>query len=186
MKFTVILPPLAGDSEVALVAEWQKQLGDVVRGGETLATVRVGDAPPIPVLSPAYGLLTRRSALVGEAIEVGEPLAVLSGVPESAFVTSGVPESFAEPAYVPDGPEESKPLSAAEVLQAQHNVRSWRDIPHVQTVAVADVTNIQRLIERVGRGETVTGEAMRLDLFPFILHAVANALPTFQIGRAHV
>ena len=179
MKFTVTLPPLAGDSEVAIVAEWRKSLGEVVREGETLATVRIADTPPIPVLSPAYGLLTRRSALVGEAIEVGEPLAVLSGVPESAFTASIVPETFAEPDYVPEGQEESVPLSVAERLQARHNVRTWRDIPHVQTVAVADVTDVLRLIERVGRGETVTGEAMKLDLLPFILHAVANTLPVF-------
>src|SRR5688572_17850166 len=95
VKYTVTLPPPPSDAaipddphggdDVFVVVAWEKGVGDVVRAGETLARVRPGltsrEGPDFPVASPAFGVLAKRAALPGEAIEVGEPLAVLAGVP---------------------------------------------------------------------------------------------------------
>lgn len=188
VRRTVVLPQgfsTAGADEsggVFVVAEWRKQVGDVVQEGEPLVSVRPGltpDAPSVLVPSPAFGVLARRVASVGEALEAGEPLAVLAGVPDA--VTAALPSDLptARPVYVPRGPEEAATLSAADRALAEHLALSARVSPHVFTVATADVSEPLRLI-----GRTTVSDAPPLTLLTFVVHATAAALRRFPALNA--
>ncbi len=178
MKQTVTLPahlfpdPVA--PPMAVVERWEKSLGQAVMVGEALVTLRAG-AETFTVESPASGVLARKCVLPGEAVEAGEPLAVLGGV--AVPLAEAVLEPLAAPpVYVPAGPETVHVLSPRESALAEHDRRVWRETPHVHLVSVADVSEASRYIARVGRGETVSGAPETLTLLPFVLCAVAASL----------
>ncbi len=181
MKYTVTLPahllPASVSPLVASVERWEKSLGQAVMLGDALVTLRAGETLFV-VPSPAFGVLTKKCVLAGEAVEAGEPVAVLGGV--SAPLSETVPEPFAAPpAYIPAGPEDIYTLSPVERALAEHHTRSLRDTPHTHTVAVADVCEALRYIARTERGETVSGVPETLTLLPFVLCAVAASLLRF-------
>lgn len=152
MKFTVILPRFGGDAvEIGIVGEWRKEIGDYVGEGETVATVKsAASGAESVVTSPAYGILTRKYVLSGEAVEVGEPFALLSGV--SADLTTGretVPAPFnGSHRYIPGGPEEIVALAPREQALDQHAARSWLSAPHVFTAATVDMSEVMRIAAR--------------------------------------
>lgn len=186
MKQTVILPahlfPEGVRPLVAVVERWEKTLAQTVMAGDALAILRAG-ADIFTVESPAFGVLTKKCALPGEAIEAGEPLAILGGV--SAPLAETVSESFAAPpVYVPSGTETVHRLSPVEIGIAAHHARSRQKTPHGLVVTVGDVSEALRLIERTGRGETVSGTRETLTLLPFVLCAVARSLTRFPALNA--
>ena len=178
MKYTVTLPPLdhnpAGDG--AIVGAWHRQIGEMVAAGDTLLTVRsvavAGEAATEwPVVSPAFGILARKIVLPGEAVEVGEPVALLSGVPPA--ITTGderLPTGgFASPpAYISGGPEEVVALSAQALALARHAVRSAQTAPTIHTTLAVDVAEVVALAVR--RQTTIA---------PFVVATVAAALVRF-------
>ena len=180
MKYTVTLPAQSGTgSDVFLVAEWRKEIGEMVAAGDVLAVLRSGTDPTdLPIMSPAFGLLARKIILPGEALEVGEPLAILSGVPDSLLTgKERVPETFAaRPPYVPGGPEELVTLSLSQRAVAAHMARSAQTSPHVYTFARVDVGEVLSLAARRESG-----------LVPFVVSVVATALtrhPSLNAERA--
>lgn len=183
MRFTVVLPAELGGpgTDVFTVSAWRKEIGDLVQQGETIATIRPltaeGAGGEINVPSPAFGILARKSVLEGDGIESGEPLGVLSGVPESLAPTAGsdIPKSFATPSYVPEGREESVPRTAPERLFALHNARSLRTSPHVTTVATVNLGEVLRLREGVAVS-LAEREGITLGILPFVLSVVGAAL----------
>lgn len=181
MKQTVTLPahlfPASVSPLVASVDRWEKSLGQAVMLGDALVTLRTGEDLFV-VPSPAFGILTKKSVLAGEAVEAGEPVAVLGGVAEPLADTVSEPFS-APPSYVPAGPEEVHVLSPWEQALAEHHTRSLRDTPHAHAVAVADISEALRYITKAGRGETVSGVPERLTLLPFVLCAVAASLSRY-------
>lgn len=149
MKYTVTLPDVEGIGadglKIGVVTEWHKEIGDAVLSGDALATV--GRAV---IRSAAFGILAKKFVLPGEAIEVGEPLALLSGVPEPLTTgTETVPLSFQQPSYLPTGPETRRPLTEQEQAIARHNLRSAYHSPRVSSVLVVEMGEILRLSERV-------------------------------------
>lgn len=194
MKYTVTLPPLGGSGggDVGVVAEWQREIGALVREGDVIALVRRPDADDsdddaaIPIISPAYGVLAKKMVLPGEAVEAGEPLAILSGVPEPPLLSPAVPPEFAAPpAYVPGGPEDVRTLSPAEQRLGRHMAQSRRVAPHVATVIAVDLTETLRLRERVAAG--LQGrEGIEIGLLPFVVSAAAAALLRFPSVNAQL
>lgn len=185
MRRTVVLPaglaPEADSGGVFVVAEWRVALGGVAQEGEPLAMVRPGlspDAPAVPVPSPAFGVLARRVAAVGEALQAGEPLAVLAGVPEAVTAPPDLPVA-ARPVYVPRGPEEAVSPSPADRALGEHLALSARVSPHVFSVAQADVSEPLRLLGRVAGGA-----GPPLSLLAFVVHAAAAALRRFPALNA--
>jgi pyruvate dehydrogenase E2 component (dihydrolipoamide acetyltransferase) len=181
MKHTVTLPahlfPAPVSPLVATVERWEKSLGQAVMIGDGLVTLRAGDELFV-VPSPAFGVLTKKSVLAGEAIEAGEPVAILGGV--AAPLVDVILEPFAAPpAYIPAGPEEIHVPSPWEQALAEHHARSLRDTPHAHAVTVADVSEASRYIAKAARGETVSGAPESLTLLPFVLCAVAASLSRF-------
>jgi pyruvate/2-oxoglutarate dehydrogenase complex dihydrolipoamide acyltransferase (E2) component len=173
VRFTVTLPSVDGlTNDTGVVAEWRKQIGEMVGPGDVLAVVGATEVP-----SPAFGILAKMVVLPGEAIEVGEPLAVLSGVPEPLVTgQEKIPEPFAvRPAYVPGGPEEVRLLSSVEQAVARHMERSVQASPHVFTVATVDMSEVVRLSERSG-----------LPGLPFVVHATAESLTRYPLLNAQM
>jgi pyruvate/2-oxoglutarate dehydrogenase complex dihydrolipoamide acyltransferase (E2) component len=116
------------------------------------------------VPSPTFGVLSKKCVLPGEAIEAGEPLAVLMGV--NAPLVDAVPESVGINRAIAPRSEETKVAYA---------------------LAIVDVAEALRLIGRVARGETVSGQPEKLSLLPFVLSAVATSLvrfPALKVRRA--
>jgi pyruvate/2-oxoglutarate dehydrogenase complex dihydrolipoamide acyltransferase (E2) component len=166
MKFTVVLsrlPHLSGD--VGRLSSWKKEIGEAVQAGEAVAVVG-GEI----VLSPAFGILVKKFVLPGEAVEIGEPVALLSGIPET-FVTGdeAIPEPVAiRPPYVPGGPETVLPLSTGQRALQRHMARSLQESPHVYTVQRVDMSEVLRLSSRGP-----------FDVLPFLIGATASALRQF-------
>lgn len=191
MRYTVVLP--AGLTEAGAdfftLAVWRKEIGELVQQGETIATVRPlntdAAGKEIEVFSPAYGILARKTVLEGDGIETGEPLGVLSGVPEALPTTPPTPTAFAAPSYVPAGPEETVTRSATEALMALHNARSLRTSPHVTTVATVNLSEVLRLRERVAASLTER-EGIVLDILPFVLSVVGATLLEYPLLNAQL
>ena len=170
MKYTVTLPALPRLlHEAGVIAEWRKAIGDAVLNGETLALV--GETA---IIAPTMGILTRKYVLVGEAIAVGEPLALLSGVPEPLIAPE---DRFAVPPPAPISPASDEENIHQQTPQerevARHNARSAQIAPHVFTVARVDLTEATRLAARV-----------HAPLLPFVIHCVAAALPQYPVFNA--
>lgn len=177
MKFTVVLPPLDGEeSDVGIVSAWKREIGDFVAEGETLALVRSGgQESAIP--SPAFGILAKRYVLAGEAVEAGEPLALLSGVPVALATVREtiVPAGFAgPPRYLPPGPEEVVTLGAREQALARHYARSASETPHVYTTVQVDMGEVLGVCNRTKLLTSLT----------CVVAAVASALTRFPALNA--
>lgn len=186
MRFTVVLPAGLAETgtDVFTLVAWRKQIGDLIQQGETLATVKSLDSGTanreIEVPSPVFGILARKSVLEGDGIESGEPVGVLSGVPEPLQSPHATPAVFAAPVYVPSGPEETVTRSAAEQLLSLHNARSLRTSPHVTTVTTVNLGEVMRLRHRVAAGLTER-EGITLDILPFVLSVVGAALLQYPL-----
>lgn len=168
MKYTIICQRTEQwrreDGDVALVQAWRKQIGDAVRAGDAIATLALPSGDTIvEVISPAFGILAKKVVLPGEAVEIGEAVAVLAGVPES-FVSGGERVPLATmSAYVPQGPESVRTLTASEATLARALAASSAAVQ--TTLAHTDVTEALRMAAK-----------MHLPLLPFVLHTVAETL----------
>jgi pyruvate dehydrogenase E2 component (dihydrolipoamide acetyltransferase) len=193
VRFTVVLPSGLTNvgQDVFTVAVWRKEIGDLVQQGETLATVRSMDTgatdKEIEISSPAFGILARKSVLEGDGIESGEPLGVLSGVPESLVpaASSDTPDAFVTPGYLPQGPEQTVSRSSSDRLLALHHARSLRTSPHVTTVAAVNLREVMRLRERVAVSLR-DREGIELDVLPFIVSVVGAALLKYPLLNAQL
>ncbi len=157
MKFTV----LAEHDGVATVAGWEHGIGQFVALNEPLLRLRTTDGTELVVVAPVYGVLFKKAVLEGEAVEAGEPLAVLAGVTEPQ---TQVPS---EPDYAPVGPETRLTPTTHEQRLASHHAAALTLIPHQMTTLVAELSEVRRLQEKSGAGLTA-----------FLLAAVAAALRT--------
>jgi pyruvate/2-oxoglutarate dehydrogenase complex dihydrolipoamide acyltransferase (E2) component len=110
--------------ELAFVTGWQKEIGEVVEPFESIATVRIGETEH-SVRSEKVGVLFKKCVLAGEAIELGEPLAVLAGVTE------------------PSGD-----LTRRALPLAAHHAASLRVAPHVYTTLDVTLSELHRLREK--------------------------------------
>lgn len=155
MKFTVI----AEHDGVATVAGWEKAIGEFVAADAPLLRLRTSDGIERPILAPVYGVLFKKSVLPGEAVEAGEPLAVLAGVTETPTVTAP------EPDYTPVGLETRVAPTEAEQRLARHHAASLTLTPHQYTTLPTDLTEVSRLEEKTGAPRAA-----------FLIAAVAAAL----------
>lgn len=160
MKHTVVLAAQEGipANGVGIVVEWKREIGDFVSADAPLLVV--GSAE---VCAGVYGVLHRKFVLPGDAVEVGEPLALLAGVPEP--IPTDTNTTTVSPPYIPDGPEEIRYLTTREQAIAQHLAYSAQMVPQTHTVVRVDMSEVLRLAERVG-GDTL----------PFLAHVVAATL----------
>ena len=158
MKFTVI----AEHEGVATVAGWERGIGQFVALNEPLLRLRKSDGTEFSIVAPVYGVLFKKSVLEAEAVEAGEPLAVLAGVTETKTHTAP------EPDYVPVGPETRYTPTENEQRLARHHAAALSLVPHQYTSLAANLTETRRLQEKSGA-----------TLSAFFVAAVAAAL------RAH-
>ena len=157
MKFTV----LAAHEGVATVAGWEKAIGQFVAMGEPLLHLRTTDGTEFSVAASVYGVLFKKAVLEGEAVESGEPLAVLAGV------TEAIVPKIAEPdyAYAPVGLETRLTPTEREQKLARHHAAALALVPHQITTLSANLSEAQRLQEKSGASLTA-----------FLIAAVAAAL----------
>ena len=157
MKLTV----LAAHDGVATVAGWEKAIGQFVALNEPLLRLRTTDGTELVVVAPVYGVLFKKSVLEGEAVEAGEPLAVLAGVTEPQ--TQIPSESFSD--YAPVGPETRLTPTVREQRLASHHAAALTLIPHQMTTLAAELSEVRRLQGKSGAS-----------LAAFLIAAVAAAL----------
>ena len=155
MKFTVI----AEHEGVATVAGWERAIGQFVALNEPLLRLRKSDGTEFVIAAPVYGVLFKKAVLEAEAVEAGEPLAVLAGVTETK--THNAPG----PGYVPIGPETRYTPTESEQRLARHHAAGLSLVPHQYTTISANLTETRRLQEKSGA---------RIDAF--FIAAVAAAL----------
>lgn len=157
MKFTV----LAAHDGVATVAGWEKAIGQFVALNEPLLRLRQSDGTELSVSASVYGVLFKKAVLEGEAVEAGEPLAVLAGVTEPQ--TQVPSESFSD--YAPVGPETRLTPTVHEQRLARHHAAALTLIPHQVTGLPAELSEVRRLQGKSGASLTA-----------FLIAAVAAAL----------
>ncbi len=172
VKHTVLLPPRSdGSDAVGIVAALNREPGEYVGAGEPLLVVRFDGIEEF-VLSDRHGVLFRWSVLPGDALQPGEPVAVLSGVVSPALVFAPQPPVLGEivgfsQTWGPGGRETGERI-------ARHHVGSWRAAPHVPCVARVDLSETLRLAQKA-----------RCAPLAFLLAATASALaqhPRFNVG----
>lgn len=164
MKYTV----LADHTGAATVTGWEKAIGQFVGRGELLLTLHNTDGAELSIFSPTYGVLFKRAVLTGEAVEAGEPLAVLAGVTETQ-----VREPDPEESYLPVGPEERYTPSPRWQRLAQHHAASLTLAPHLYTSLSVELTEVRRLQAKT-----------EAPLAAFASAAVAAALRAFPLFNA--
>ena len=155
MKFTVI----AEHEGVATVAGWECAIGQFVAANAPLLRLRRSDGTELSVSAPVYGVLFKKAVLESEAVEAGEPLAVLAGVTETQS------RSAPEPSYVPVGPETRYTPTEREQNLARHHAAALALVPHQYTSVTANLTEARRLQEKSGAS-----------MAAFFIAAVAAAL----------
>ena len=162
MKFTV----LAEHEGVATVAGWERGIGQFVALNEPLLRLRKSDGTEFSIVAPVYGVLFKKAVLEAEAVEAGEPLAVLAGVTETK--THNAPE----PDYVPVGPETGYTPTEREQNLARHHAAALALVPHQYTSLAANLTEVHRLQEKSG--------AMLSAFFVAAVAAALKAYPRFN------
>ena len=140
MKFTV----LAEHEGVATVAGWERAIGQFVALNEPLLRLRKSDGTEFVIVAPVYGVLFKKAVLEAEAVEAGEPLAVLAGVTETKTLNAP------EPDYIPVGPETRYTPTQSELRLAQHHAAALALVPHQYTSLAANLTEVHRLQEKSG------------------------------------
>ncbi|PWR00947.1 pyruvate dehydrogenase [Meridianimarinicoccus roseus] len=105
MPHEVIMPALGMAQDSGVLVAWLKAPGDPVKAGDALMEVET-DKATMEVEAAHDGFLTDLRASEGEAVPVGDVVALISETPEG----SGTPEPKAEPA---DGPAEASEGSGA-------------------------------------------------------------------------
>ncbi len=165
VKHTVLLPPRSdGSDAVGIVAALNREPGEYVGAGEPLLVVRFDGIEEV-VLSDRHGVLFRWFVLPGDALQPGEPIAVLSGA------TIALPTPHSPLPLLPGA--RGQDLEGGETI-ARHHVGSWRAAPHVSSVARVDLSETLRLAEKA-----------RCAPLAFLLAATASALaqhPRFNVG----
>ena len=78
MAVDVILPKWGLTMEEGIVAEWEKQVGDTVAEGETIAIIET-EKIETELPSPAAGVLTEILVAVGDEVPVGTVIARIDG-----------------------------------------------------------------------------------------------------------
>jgi pyruvate/2-oxoglutarate dehydrogenase complex dihydrolipoamide acyltransferase (E2) component len=155
VKTTIVLPAQSTqntDQTVFTIAAWHKNINEAVYAGDILVTLTPDN---IPITATQFGVLVKKCVLVGESIEIGEPLAILTTPPAPAS-TPPVPAS-----YTPQGPE----TVVAPHPLARHHHYALTQVPTIITEAVFDASEITRLASKT-YGQTL----------PFLLAAVAAQL----------
>ena len=118
MPIAVIMPKLEMSQETALVMEWKKQPGEMVKEGDALLSVET-DKVTVDIEAVASGILAGVSAEVGQTIPVTTIIAYLlqpgedaSAVPAQTAKAALASAPKMEPAAVEEKPLKVTPLAA--------------------------------------------------------------------------
>jgi pyruvate/2-oxoglutarate dehydrogenase complex dihydrolipoamide acyltransferase (E2) component len=156
VKTTIVLPAQSIQSTgqaVFTVASWHKNLGEAVYAGDVLVTLAPDNRA---ITATQFGVLVKKCVLVGEAIEPGEPLAILTTPP--------APVPSQTPSVAPYTPQGSEAIYSPHPL-ARHHTYALTQVPTILTKAEFDASEIIRLASKT-ENQTL----------PFILAAVAAQL----------
>jgi 2-oxoglutarate dehydrogenase E2 component (dihydrolipoamide succinyltransferase) len=106
MTIEVKVPVLGESVTEATVGEWLKQPGDAVKADEPIVSLET-DKVAVEVPAPSDGVLAQHMVAVGDTVEVGAVLALLSsdgaGVAAAAPAAAKDPPAAATSAPAPDG-----------------------------------------------------------------------------------
>ena len=99
MATEVRLPHLGESIDSALIVEWHKQVGDVVKRGDELADLET-DKATLPLEAPKNGVLLAIVAAEGDTVTIGDLLSVIGteGETWSAAATDKPEENVSAPA----------------------------------------------------------------------------------------
>ena len=99
MPTTIRMPQLGETVADGTVLRWAKQVGDTVGEGDVLLEIAT-DKVDTEVPSPTAGTIIELLVAEGETVDVGAPIAIISGGEEEQS-TSTAPASAPEPAATP-------------------------------------------------------------------------------------
>ena len=105
MATEVRLPHLGESIDSALIVEWHKQVGDVVKRGDELADLET-DKATLPLEAPKNGVLLAIVAAAGETVTIGDLLSVIGREGETWSAAADAPAApyprpVAEPTAAP-------------------------------------------------------------------------------------
>ena len=105
MATEVRLPHLGESIDSALIVEWHKRVGDVVKRGDELADLET-DKATLPLEAPKNGVLLAIVAAAGETVTIGDLLSVIGREGESWSAAADdpaapYPRPVAEPTAAP-------------------------------------------------------------------------------------
>ena len=163
MKSTILAPPL---KTICTVKSWHKNLGEAIYAGDILVNLVAGsEKEEIPLLATQFGVLVKKCILPGEAIEYGEPVAILSVSP-NLFADIKTPTTAP---YIAQGPE----TIHTPQRFARHHTYALLNIPTVVTQIAFDPAEILRLATKTEG-----------NILPFVIAAVAAQLKLFPMLNA--
>ncbi|MGI9667089.1 MAG: biotin/lipoyl-containing protein, partial [Acidimicrobiia bacterium] len=132
MSVTITMPQLGETVTEGTILEWVKQVGETVAEDEIIVEIST-DKVDTEVPSPASGTIEEILVAAGETVEVGTPLAILSGGDESdaapaetepepqaeapAVVEVAVTEAPAPVAEAPAAPPSTAPSASGETTR---------------------------------------------------------------------
>jgi pyruvate dehydrogenase E2 component (dihydrolipoamide acetyltransferase) len=140
MPTSVIMPALGMAQDTGKVVRWLRNEGDEVVKGEPLLEIET-DKVTVEVEAPADGRLAAVTALAGDEVPVGEPVAVVLTAGESA-----VPAPAAEPA------------GATAVFETRGRRRLAS--PKARRIAAAQGIDIDSLAGTGPRGAVIAGDVL--------------------------
>ncbi len=121
MPKEIILPSLSAGMEDAVIANWLKAEGEVVKAGETLAEVET-DKATMEFESDADGVMGKIITPAGERADVNAVIAVLLLEGEDASVLDGYAPGGTAPAETVDAPVEALKVGAASAPKSSDKI----------------------------------------------------------------
>lgn len=120
MAVTITMPQLGETVTEGTILAWVKQIGEYVAEDDILVEIST-DKVDTELPSPYAGVLTEILVPAGTTVEVGTPLAVLSGDDESAAGSAEPSATDESSADAPEPTEEAavQPVSAQEIAKAK-------------------------------------------------------------------
>lgn len=113
----VIMPALGMAQETGTLLKWLKNEGDTVTKGEPIIEVET-DKAVVEVEAPLAGILSRLSASAGEAVPVGQVVAVIISADAAKTSAKTLPSVLPEKSVVPP----QQPIVAREKTEINHGV----------------------------------------------------------------
>ena len=172
------------DSAKKAAAEAKRETGKPNAGNrQAEGLVAPGPERARPLASPAVRRRAREAGIDLSSVPASGPARRITHEDLDAVITAGTHAPSAAGVRAPNTFTEDHPVSGLRAEIARRLQSTKQRVPHYSYVEAVDVTELQRLRERLN--QKYEGDKPRLTLLPFIVQALVRSLAEYPDVNAH-